>query len=129
MIQLLLCLLLLVPVVGLPVVAFSISVALGVVVGALSLVLLIPLALATYAHFDLLRVKSRFGLSEEELDEFSRLVPRLAARPEFGRLPRREMRRSTKRAAADIIRERRANSAGALAAAGRKRRPRRRAAG
>jgi hypothetical protein len=34
-------------------------------------------------------------------------VPRLAAHPDYANLPRRELRRSTKSAAAEIIRERR----------------------
>ena len=108
MIQLLFCVFLLVPVVALPILAFTISVAAGVVVAVVSLVLLIPLLVATYAHLDLLLAKSRFSLTEEEVDEFSSLVPVLAMKPEFARLPRREMRQRTKRAAADIILDRRA---------------------
>jgi hypothetical protein len=108
MIRVLFCGFLLVPVLLLPVLAFSVSVTLGVVVGVVAVVLLIPLLLILYAHVDLLRVKSRFTLTDEEVDEFSSLVPLLAMKPEFARLPRREMRRRTKRAAADIILERRA---------------------
>jgi hypothetical protein len=107
MIQLLFCLFLLTPVVVAPVIAFSISVLAGAVVSVISLVLFVPLALAAIAHLDLLRAKSRFGLSDEELDDFSRLVPRLAAHPDYASLPRRQLRRSTKSAAAEIIRERR----------------------
>jgi hypothetical protein len=107
MIQLLFCLFLLAPVVIAPVIAFSISVAIGVIVSVISLFLFVPLALAAYAHLDLLVAKSRFGLTDEELDDFSRLVPRLAAHPEYANLPRRELRRSTKRAAAEMVRERR----------------------
>jgi hypothetical protein len=110
-IQLLFCLFLLAPLVVLPVLALSVSPALGVVVGVVSCALAVPLLVAAYAHFDLLRVKSRFGLTDDEVDEFSRLVPRLAATSEFAALPGREMRRSTKEAAADIIHARRTSPA------------------
>jgi hypothetical protein len=108
MIQLLFCLFLLTPVVVAPVIAFSVSDMAGAIVSVISLILFVPLALAAYAHLDLLLAKSRFGLSDEELDDFSRLVPRLAAHPDYASLSRRQLRRSTKRAAADIIGERRA---------------------
>jgi hypothetical protein len=72
----------------------------------ISLVLAVPLVLAAFAHLDFHRAKSRYGLSEE-LDEFSRLVPRLARKPEYARLRSRDMRRSTKDAAAEILRLRR----------------------
>lgn len=107
MVQLLFCIFMLLPLVALPVGVFFASKPLGILVGIVSLFLAIPLLLAAFAHFDLLRVKSRYGLSDDELDEFTRLVPRLARRPEFASLPPAEMKRSTKQAAADIIRERR----------------------
>lgn len=103
MIQLALCLLLLVPALALPALAFMVSATAGVVVGVVSLVLLIPLLVATYAHVDLLRARSRFGLRDDEVDEFSRLVPMLAIQPEFARLPRRDMRDRAKQAAAEIV--------------------------
>jgi hypothetical protein len=107
MVQFVFCILMLLPLIGLPVAVFLANPLLGVLLGIVSLVLAIPLVLAAVAHFDLHRVKSRYGLSEEELDEFSRLVPRLAARPEFARLRPRDLKRSTKdAAAADIIRRR-----------------------
>ena len=110
MIRLLFCLFLLIPLVVLPVAMLAVSVPLGIVTLVVSAILAIPLLLAAYAHLDLLRAKSRFHLTDQELDEFVHLVPRLAARPEFSRMPRRELRRSTKRAAAEMIRERRAGS-------------------
>jgi hypothetical protein len=110
MIRLLFCLFLLIPVVVLPVVVLAVSVPLGIVTVLVSAILAIPLLLAAYAHLDLVRAKSRFDLTDEELDEFVHLVPRLAARPEFSGMPRRELRRATKRAAAEMIRERRAPS-------------------
>lgn len=112
MVQLVYCLLMLAPLVAIPVAVFLESRPLGVLVGVVALVLAIPLALAAYAHFDLLRAKSRYGLSDEELDEFSRLVPALARKPRFAALEHREQTRSIKQAAADSIRARRGNRAG-----------------
>jgi hypothetical protein len=112
MIQVVYCLFLLIPVVAIPVLLFLISTELGIAGTVVSLVLSIPLVIATYAHLDLVRAKSRYNLSNEELDEFSRLVPRLARKPEFAGLRSRELRRSTKQAAADLIYERRGRAAG-----------------
>ncbi len=112
MIQLLYCLFLLIPVVVSPALLFVVSTGLGIAGTVVSLVLAIPLVIATYAHFDLVRAKSRYKLSNEELDEFSRLVPRLARQSEFAGLGPRALRRSTKQAAADIIYERRGRAAG-----------------
>jgi hypothetical protein len=75
-----------------------------------SAVLAIPLLLASYAHFDLLRARSRYGLRNTELDEFARLVPRLASQPEYRELPGRERNRSSKQAAAELIRRRRTSA-------------------
>jgi TRAP-type uncharacterized transport system fused permease subunit len=107
MIQLLFCLFLLVPIVALPVVMLMVSPVLAIIAAVAASILAIPLLIAAYAHFDLLRVRARFGLNDEELDEFCRLVPRLATKPEFAGLRRRELQRSTKQAAAEIIRQRR----------------------
>lgn len=107
MLQLVYCLLMLVPLVAIPVAVFLESRPLGMLVGLVALVLAVPVAVAAYAHFDLWRAKSHYGLSDDELDEFSRLVPALARTPRFAGLQRREMRRSTKQAAADSIRARR----------------------
>jgi hypothetical protein len=106
-IQLLFCVFLLAPLIALPLFALSFSVAVGVAAAAVSCVLALPLVIAAYAHLDLLRMKSRFGLNDDEVLEFSHLVPRLAATGEFAALPGREMRRSTKQTAADIIHARR----------------------
>ena len=110
MIQFLFCLFLLIPVVVLPAVVLAVSVPLGIAAVVLSAILAIPLLLAAYGHLDVLRAKSQFDLTDQELDEFVHLVPRLAARPEFSRLRRRELRRSTRLAAAEMIRERRGQS-------------------
>lgn len=108
MAQLLFCLLMLLPLAALPVWVFLDSKPLGILLGVVALVLAIPLLVAAFAHFDLLRVKARYGLSDEEIEEFTRLVPRLARQPDHAGLPSRAMKRSAKQAAADmIIRERR----------------------
>jgi hypothetical protein len=107
MLQFVFCVLMLLPLVALPVGVFFASKLLGLLIGMVSLVLAVPLVLAAVAHLDLHRAKSRYGLSEDELDEFSRLVPRLARKPEYARMRSRDMRRSTKDAAAEIIRLRR----------------------
>jgi hypothetical protein len=105
--RLLMCIFMLLPLVALPVWIFIASKPLGILAGIVALVLAIPLLVAAIAHYDLLRAKSRYGLSDEEIDEFTRLVPRLTRRPEFARLPAKQMKRSAKQAAADmIIRER-----------------------
>ena len=111
MIQFFFCLFLLVPVVVLPVAMLTVSVPLGIVTALVSVVLAIPLLLAASAHLDLRRAKSQFDLTDEELDEFSRLVPVVAAQPEFSGMRPRERRRSTKQAAADMIHDRRRRSA------------------
>ena len=128
MIQLLFCLFLLVPVLALPVVMLMVSPVLAIIAAVAATILAIPLLIAAYAHFDLLRVRSRFNFNDEELDEFSRLVPRLATKPEFARLRRRELQRSTKQAAAEIIRERR-EQLSATAPKARRRRRRKSATG
>ncbi len=110
MLQLLYCLFLLIPVVAIPALMFLVSTAFGIAATIVSAVLAIPLLLATYGHFDLLRAKSRYGLRNQELDEFSRLVPQLARRPEYRDLPGPERNRATKQAAADSIRGRRQES-------------------
>jgi hypothetical protein len=112
MLQLLYCLFLLIPVVAIPALLFLVSTGLGIAGTVVSVVLAVPLLIATYAHFDLLRSKSRYGLRDQELDEFSRLVPRLARSPEYRALPGRQRNRSTKRAAAEMIRQRRAEASG-----------------
>lgn len=112
MAKLVFCILMLLPLVALPVWVFLASKPLGVLVGIVALLLATPLLLAAFAHFDLLRVKSRYGLSDEEIEEFTRLVPRLTRRPEFASLPSKEMKRSVKQAAADMVRERRSRPNG-----------------
>jgi hypothetical protein len=107
MIQLLYCLFLLIPLVALPVGVLYVSTPLGIIVTIVSALLAIPVLIAAYAHFDLLRAKSRYGLRNEELDEFSRLVPQLARRPEYRTLPGPKRNRAAKQAAADRIRGRR----------------------
>lgn len=107
MLQLVHAILMLVPLVALPVGMFAISTSLGIVVAGISLVLAIPIVLAASAHLDLLRTKKRFGLSEEEVAEFARLVPRLARAPGVGGIRSRKMKRAVQRVAADMIRERR----------------------
>jgi hypothetical protein len=99
--------LMLVPLVALPVGMFALSLALGILGAGISLVLAIPVLLAASAHLDLLRVKRRFGFSDEELQEFARLVPRLARAPGVGGIRSREMKQAIQQAAADTIRERR----------------------
>lgn len=108
LIRLLYCLFLLVPLVMIPLLLFLVSTGLGIAGTVVSLILGIPLLIATYAHFDLLRAQSRYRLSVDELDEFSRLVPRMARAPEYAALPGRERTRATKRAAAEQITGRRA---------------------
>lgn len=110
--QLVYSVLMLVPLVVLPVIAFAVSTPLGFVVGVVSLVLAIPVVVAVFAHFDLLRMKLRYGLSDEEVAKFSRLVPYLARSPESGDLRSRGMKRSVKQAAADMILADRNRSAG-----------------
>jgi len=108
-IRLLYCFFLLVPLVALPLLLFLVSTGLGIAGAVVSLILGIPLLIATYAHIDLLLAQSRYQLSVDELDEFSRLVPSLARKPEFAAMRPRERTLSTKRAAAEqIIRRRRA---------------------
>lgn len=108
-IRLLYCLFLLVPLVVLPLLLFLVSTGLGIAGAVVSLILGIPLLIATYAHTDLLLAQSRYQLSVDELGEFSRLVPSLARKPEFAAMRPRERTLSTKRAAAEqIIRRRRA---------------------
>jgi hypothetical protein len=110
MLQLLYCLFLLIPVVAIPALMFLVSTGLGIAATIVSAVLAVPLLLATHAHFDLVRAKSRYGLRNQELDEFSRLVPRLARDPQYRDLPGRERNRTTKRAAAEMILARRGAS-------------------
>jgi hypothetical protein len=110
MLQLLYFLFLLIPVVAIPALMFLVSTGLGIAATIVSAVLAVPLLLATYAHFDLVRAKSRYGLRNQELDEFSRLVPRLARDPQYRDLPGRERNRTTKRAAAEMILARRGAS-------------------
>ncbi len=107
-IRLLYCLFLLVPLVVLPLLLFLVSTGLGIAGVVVSLILGIPLLIATYAHIDLLLAQSRYQFSVDELDEFSRLVPSLARKPEFAAMRPRERTLSTKRAAEQIIRRRRA---------------------
>ena len=109
-IRLLYCFFLLVPLVALPLLLlFLVSTGLGIAGAVVSLILGIPLLIATYAHIDLLLAQSRYQLSVDELDEFSRLVPSFARKPEFATMRPRERTLSTKRAAAEqIIRRRRA---------------------
>jgi hypothetical protein len=106
MIQFVFCLLMLVPLAALPVGVFLTSGALGVLAGLGSLAVAVPVMLAASAHLDLHRAKSRYGLSEEELAEFARLVPQLARRPDLaGRRTTRDLRRSAKETAAKMIRD------------------------
>lgn len=101
--RLLACIFMLLPLVALPVWIFLASKPLGIIAGLVALVLAIPLVVAAIAHVDLLRAKSRYGLADEEIPEFTRLVPRLTRQPEYARLPAKEMKRSAKQAAADTI--------------------------
>jgi hypothetical protein len=108
MLQLVACLLMLLPLVGLPILVFFVAaLPIAIVVALLSLLAAVPVAIAAFAHVDLLRAKSRYGLSDEEVAEFSRLVPRLAQTSRFAGLRSREMKRSVKESAAEIIRQRR----------------------
>jgi hypothetical protein len=107
---LLYCLFLLFPLLVLPVGVLVVSTTLGILVAVVAAVLAIPLVIAASAHYDLLRARSRYGLSGDELDEFTRLVPQLARRPEYRSLPARERNRSAKEAAAELIRGRRQDS-------------------
>jgi hypothetical protein len=108
MLQLVSCLLMLLPLVALPVFVFFVAaLPVAIVVALLSLLAAVPVAVAAFAHFDLLRAKWRYGLSDDEVAEFSRLVPRLARTPRFAGLRSREMKRSVKESAAEIIRQRR----------------------
>src|SRR5215207_8984694 len=62
MLQFVFCVLMLLPLVALPVGVFFASKLLGLLIGVISLVLAIPLVLAAFAHLDLHRAKSRYGL-------------------------------------------------------------------
>jgi len=108
MIQLLFCLFLLLPLTAISIGAFFISTTAGVVAVVVAIILASPLLLSAVAHFDLLRVKSRYGLSDDEVKAFTRLVPQLAGRHEFaGRKPAEIQQAAKHTAATFIIRERR----------------------
>jgi hypothetical protein len=99
-IALLYCLFLTIPVVGIPVVLFvMVSTGLGIAATAVSALLGIPLLIAIFAHADLVQVRMRYGLRADELDEFVRLVPRLAAGP-YRELSGRQRSVTAKQAAA-----------------------------
>jgi hypothetical protein len=107
MIALLYCLFLLIGVVGIPaVLLIMVSTGLGVAATVVSVILGVPLLIATSAHADLVRVRMRYGLGKDELDEFVRLVPRLAVGP-YRELSRRQRSVTAKRAAAEAILSRR----------------------
>ena len=110
-IQLVYCTFLVLGVVALPLTGFLVSPLLGIVLGILSLVLAVPLLIATVAHYDLVRMKARYKLSEDELDEFMRLVPYLSSAPALATLPPRERRRQARDAAAAAVRSGRARPA------------------
>lgn len=107
MVQFVFCLLMLVPLVALPTWVMVGSTVLGIVVSVVCLVLAVPVTLAALAHLDLLRARSRYGLRDDELAEFVRLVPLLASQPKLARLPARETKRLAKDAAAEAILEQR----------------------
>ena len=108
MIALLYCLFLFVPVVGIPaVLLIMVSTGLGIAATVVSVLLGIPLMVATFAHADLIQARTRYGLHKDELDEFVRLVPRLAAGP-YRELSGRQRSGTAKQAAADAILSRRA---------------------
>jgi hypothetical protein len=107
MVQLMLCIALLLPLVALPVGAFLLSTILGIVIAVVATVLSVPLLLSALAHLDLMRMKSRYGLSDEELAEFTRLVPTLVMRSRSSGLGAGQSKRAAQAAAADMICERR----------------------
>ncbi len=111
--RLALCILWLVPLVAAAGWSVSAGTAAGLIAGAVLGVLAIPLLLAALAHYDLLRMRGRYGLTEAELDEVARLVPRLAIEPEYASLAPSERRRSVREAGARIVLARRGGPGGA----------------
>jgi hypothetical protein len=91
------------PLVILPALAFVISTLLGVVATVVAGILALPLLISIGAHADLLRARSRYGLTDAELQEFARLVPRLASRSEFASGRPTETKRAAKEAAARML--------------------------
>jgi hypothetical protein len=77
---------------------------LGIVLGILAVVASIPLLLSAFGHYDLLRMKARYGLSEDELDEFMRLVPRISNGPAMAGMAPGERRRHARDTAAGMVR-------------------------
>lgn len=107
MIALLYCLFLMIGVVGIPAVLFiMVSTGLGIAATVVAVLLGIPLLIATFAHADLVRVRMRYGLRKDELDEFVRLVPRLVVGP-YRELSGRQRSVTAKQAAARDILSRR----------------------
>jgi hypothetical protein len=96
--------LMLVGLVALTAVTVLVAPALGIGMVILSVLLALPLALSIAGHVDLLRMKARYDLSDEELEEFMHLVPRLATAPGFANLSLRERRRRARDAAAATVR-------------------------
>ncbi len=108
MVQLLLCVVLLIPLVALPIVAFLLlSTTLGIVAAVVGAVLAVPLLVSAAGHVDLMRMRARYGLSDEELAEFMRLVPALVLRSQSAGQSAAQCKRAAQQTAADMIRERR----------------------
>lgn len=106
MLQLVYCIFLLLPLIGLAIGGFYISTTVGVIGAVLSSVLAIPPVLGLLAHWDLLKMKSRYNLSDVEMKSFVRLVPRLISQEGLAGVPPKKAKIRAKEKAVRIIRQR-----------------------
>lgn len=104
MLQLVFCILLLFPLIGLGIGGFFVSTWVGIGAAVISLVLGIPLIFSIIAHLDMMRIKSRYDLSDMEMKVFIRLVPHLLAKTDLKELPPKQATKRAKERAVQIIR-------------------------
>lgn len=106
MLQLLYCIFLLFPLIGLAIGGFYISTTVGIIGAVLSAALAIPPVLGLLAHLDLLKMKSLYNLSDVEMKSFVRLVPRLVSQESLSGVPPKKAKNRAKARAVQIIRHR-----------------------
>lgn len=110
MLQIVYCIFLLLPLVGLGVGGFYVSTTVGVIGAIISAVLSIPLVLSLLAHWDMLKMQSRYELTDLEMKSFVRLVPRLISEEGLAGVPPKQAKQRAKEKAVKIIRNNRLNA-------------------